>query len=235
MAKKRADLIRFERLDRLPEYIKISCLDIADHFKVKRNYLPQFCRLINSSKVWNMDNLDTMLNGWVKNSQKIYPPKFIDMVYKAFSQCNNIEDIGDLRGALVEALVIASYGGPKVLQNPNYGWGALVKLKEEDKFDEVRYRCPQHRVGDCLHRNTVDFGYWNGYHGEFYECKVNPESIGCKEKNYMLELQEKLKNKGITYDLIFVCANHTESVQIELDRLNLDIKFKAVGYDNLFN
>jgi len=232
MSKGNPLLVTFQRKDySIPDYIEDVCKEIADHFKVKRRYLHQFCSLIRNSKRWNMENLNLKLDEWTNLAKRIpESSKFVALIQKAFQLCQSAKDLDHLRGGMVEALVIASYGGSQVLAKTGYGWGAAVTI---DGLGEVNYRCLEQKEQDCNNRVTVDFGRWDGHHGKFYECKVNPVSIGCKELNYMVELDKKLSDAEISHEIFFVCAETSDRVEMRLRELELNSSFKARGFDNL--
>ncbi|MGX5648436.1 hypothetical protein ACWKS6_26235 [Bacillus cereus] len=234
--------ITFQRTDySLPEDIRLVCEDIANHFKSPRKYIEQFCRLIRLSSKWGIEDLEKHLELWTGKMQSIPETgNFIRLINKAFKLCKTSDDLKHLRGALVEALVIGKYGGTKILTDPHYGWGATVTIHKEGAVDTVKYVCPEVDKEGCHRRKTVDFGHWNGYHGRFYECKVIPFAIGCKEVKYMIELGKKLKDNDISYEIFFVCAEHHDNVKIRLESdelaplLDSEIKFRPLGYNTLF-
>ncbi|PEK36075.1 MULTISPECIES: hypothetical protein [Bacillus cereus group] len=235
MSKGNPQLVTFTREDySISTYIEDVCKEIAEHFKVKRKYLHQFCTLIRGSKAWTVENMEEKLSGWSEKVSHIpETKKFIQLINKAFKLCQNPEDIDHLRGGMVEALVIASRGGASILQSSHYGWGASVTINGETSH-RIRYRCSELKAEGCANRLTVDFGHWNGYHGQFFECKVNPVSVGCKEEKYMIELDNCLSTKNISHEMFFVCAETHERVKMRLEEKNISEKFKPLGYDTLF-
>ncbi|MGF2617715.1 hypothetical protein FZC84_11820 [Rossellomorea vietnamensis] len=229
-------LISFRRTDILANHIEQSTKDIADHFKSRRLYVPQFCRLIKVSKRWTTENLETELNKWESMFSRINgTSKIIKMVKESFGKCESNQEITDLRGAMVEALVIACNGGSKILSNRSYGWGAKVDIHPlGEEIIRVRLFCSENICDDCKDRKTVDFGFWDGYHGKFYECKVQPVGIGCKEIKYMQKLKEKLNQQQISHEIFFVCAESRDEVKIKLESLELSTVFyKPVGVEDI--
>ncbi|HDR5266627.1 MULTISPECIES: hypothetical protein [Bacillus] len=235
MAKGNPNLITFNRTDfSISSYIEDVCKEIADHFKVQRRYVRQFCTLIRGSRSWDMENMDEKLDGWSKKMEGVpESANFVRLITKAFKICQNADDIKHLRGGMVEALVIGSCGGSSILESDQYGWGASVTINKEDSYT-VRYSCSERKSEDCTNRLTVDVGHWNGYHGRFYECKVNPVAVGCKENNYMITLDECLKNNSISHEMFFVCAESHERVKMILEEKGIEKQFKPLGYDTLF-
>lgn len=226
------ELIKFSRTDySVPEYIERYIKEFADHFKTRRNYLPDFCRMLGRSRMWTIANINQQVEKWSQQFGQVSGRKaVISLVKSAFDACQVDEDIERLRGGIVEALVIAKYGGSKILDNAYYGWGALVLINE----NEVRYKCTELRHGDCGDRASVDFGAWNGHHGMFYECKVNPIRIGCKEIQYMKTLSTELAKSKVSHELFFVCPESQDAIKIRLSDIGIDdIHYKAMGIHQL--
>ncbi|HFK1727402.1 MULTISPECIES: hypothetical protein [Bacillus cereus group] len=235
MAKGNPQLVTFKREDySIPKYIEDICKEIGEHFKVKRGYLHQFCTLIRGSRSWNMENVEEKLSMWTQKISRLPETrKFVELINKAFKLCQNIDDFKHLRGGMVEALVIGSYGGSKILDSDQYGWGASVTINNKTSYT-VRYSCTEKKADECANRLTIDIGHWDGYHGRFFECKVNPFSVGCKERNYMITLDECLKNNSISHEMFFVCAEPHERVKMILEEKGIEKQFKPLGYDTLF-
>ncbi|MDX6045520.1 MULTISPECIES: hypothetical protein [Bacillus cereus group] len=231
--------ITFERTDIVPPYIESACKDIADYYSKKENQtsknISNICRIIKQSKRWDKENLKKELDTWYKLAVRTTSKECVDLVYAAYDSCRTTKDIHKLRGYLVEALTIAAYGGSKVLGTDGYGWGALVKIQKEELTTEVKYVCADKKAEECKNRSTVDFGYWNGNFGSFYECKANPIRIGCKEIKYMVELGESLNEEKVDHKLFFMCPETADSVRIRLKKLGIDEQFVPIGYDNLFS
>jgi hypothetical protein len=229
---KNANIVEFKRLDELPEFIEEAVIAISDHFRSRRDYVPDFCRLLSISKKWNKNNLSSKLEFWCDQfGQRKGRGKLIGFIKKAFESCENDKEIHKLRGALLESLVIASYGGPSILQNrKKYGWGAQVFINSND----VKYWCTSSpRDEGCEHRSTVDFGYWDGYNGKFFECKILPDSIGCKEVQFMKTLHLDLTSAGISFEIFFVSAYDQDAVRLRLEQLNATSLYKPLGYKEL--
>ncbi|WP_136369653.1 hypothetical protein [Cohnella fermenti] len=213
--------------------------EFADHFKVRRSYIPDFCRLIQTSKWWNTLNLEAKLAVWAKGFGSVSGRKgIIDLVIKAFRSCSDDKEIAGLRGAMVESLVIASRGGSDILDLPAFGWGARITVKTRVAAKELKYICvaPTHAESSrtesgevCRNRSTVDFGSWNGKHAQLYECKAQPARIGCKEVKYMQYVKSEMSALDISHELFFVCADSRESIEARLEDLGLGPLFKALG------
>lgn len=228
-------LISFTRLDSLPSHIEHVVKDIADFFTIMRPYVSEYCSLIKISKRWNTSNLSEKLRGWKEMmSRRPKSTPMTDLVERAFNSCTCQEDIDSLRGAMVEALVIGGFGGSQHLRKNNYGWGARVDInKEGEPLQKVTYKCLAPKGPECFRRSTVDFGYWNGKHGKFYECKVQPDKIGCKEMRYMEHLKSELEKNKVSHEIFFVCADYYDEIRIQLDTYGLSPVYKAVGIREL--
>jgi len=224
------DLLSFVRKDELPEKFVNVVHEFADHFKSPREYVPDFCTILTRSWRWNhstlQDKLTTCLERFGKHSGR---KKITEMIRRAFSLCENDDELKILRGALLEALVIGCHGGVQTLSSPNVGWGAQVILRN----NIIRYRCTKKIDDNCRNRSTVDFGIWDGYHGKFFECKVHPDGIGCKEINYLETLSQTLKENNISHELFLVCAESIDSIRQRADILGLGLKFKLIGTKEL--
>lgn len=237
MVKANLNLVTFKRTDSMSQELEDITKEFADHFKVKRPYVPDFCRLIMTSKRWSISNLAQKLSDWSVIFGSISGRnKMVKLVQRAFGLCKSDEDINNLRGALLEALVIAGHGGASILSMSNYGWGAQVIVNDSGNSKVVKYECPTPTVPpdfSCKRRSTVDFGMWNGWSGKFYECKVQPASIGCKEIKYMDALSQELSSSGISYEMFFVCAESEEAVKMRLAEQGASSVYKALGYREL--
>ncbi|MEK6449718.1 hypothetical protein [Priestia aryabhattai] len=226
--------ISFNRKDSIPKYIEQATKDIADHFKSRRGYIPQFCSMVQNSKRWNMRNITSKLQSWKQAFSRIAETGgIIRIIESAFSNCNTDKDIHKLRGAIVEGLIIGCHGGSVNLAHDNYGWGAQVIIKKDSTNQEVKYVCTENKHAECGRRMTVDFGYWNGKHGKFYECKVQPEGIGCKEIMYMRHLADELAEHSISHEMLFVSACPSDDLKIRLEEWGLSPRFKAIGTSEL--
>lgn len=229
------DLLTFRRTDQVPEDFEHVAKEFADHFKVKRNYLRQFCKLIQTSKKWNITNLTSSLTRWAQFFGAVQGrEKIINLVQRAFDLCQTDMDIDNLRGIIVESILIAACGGSAILSDPSYGWGSKVYLKNDNgRNDVIRYHCCEHKMTECGNRATVDLAKWNGYSGSFYECKANPISIGCKEISYMNYLRQQLEDKSVSHETFFVCTENAESIQIRLAEFNCSPLLKPLGIEKL--
>ncbi|MED4455879.1 hypothetical protein [Metabacillus fastidiosus] len=229
------NLITFTRLDySLSQHVINISEEIAEHFKVRRDYVPEFCNLIKTSKRWKIGKVDHYLDRWTTMlSKQPGTKKIIDIVTRAFKGCLDNEEIDHLRGAMLEALIIACNGGISVLNQRNYGWGAQVTLNLQNKVHDIKYICGNPSKPGCANRSTVDFGSWDGYHGRFFECKAQPVGIGCKEISYMAHLKAQLANENISHEVFFVCADSRDEVKIKLEEYNLSPVFKPVGIEDL--
>lgn len=230
-----AKSISFERLDRISSHIEEISKEFADHFKSRRPYVSEYCSLIRLSRRWEIENLEEKLSEWIsKNEKRPGFSRLVDIVGRAFRGCTSTKEINSLRGAMVEAILIGCFGGSKNLNNPNYGWGARVDVISPDApVDKIVYRCTIHETEDCSNRSTVDFGFWNGKHGKFFECKVRPNSIGCKEVMYMQYLKTRLNSHDISNEMFFVCADPSEAVKMQLEEWGLSPVYKAIGIKEL--
>lgn len=234
----RPNLVTFSRTDLVARKMEEIAKEFAEHFKVKRNYFRQFCKIFQNSKYWNIKNLSVKLKNWSTNFQQISGTnKIIILVQKAFNLCEIDKDISDLRGILVEALVIAKHGGSEILNDPAYGWGAKVYINDDENKKVIRYYCPfnnaKEKKEECGNRATIDFAFWNGRHGKFYECKVNPVGIGCKEIKYMDRLRSEFCSYKISLETFFVCAENEESIKMKLSQLGCPVLFKPMGVESL--
>lgn len=227
--------VLFRRTDLVGEDMVNIAKDIADHFKVKRDYFRQFSRIIQVSKRWRILNLNESLSLWVKRFDTVAGrKKIIGLVQTGFGLCKTDEDIDNLRGIIVESLLIAAFGGSKILDQSGYGWGAKVYIEKATSQPQVvRYRCNLNKDNDCGDRATVDFGTWDGYSGKFYECKANPVSIGCKEINYMNYLRDMMKENKLSHETFFVCPESVDSIKMRLDEYECSPLLKPIGIEEL--
>jgi len=180
------DLIEFRRTDSPPAFIERAAIDFADYFAQGKPNVSQFCSLIGSSRRWSIDSLPIELEKYRLNfGSRQGNEELYQLIYDSFVKCSCKEDIDSLRGAMLEALVIASYGGGSSL-GTRMGWGAKVSVRAPDgSKPTIRYRCSCNPFPEgCGDRATVDIGYWNGFSASLYECKVHPNYIGCKEYKY---------------------------------------------------
>lgn len=229
------DLISFERTDYVPSHIEEVAMKVAEHFKIPRDYLPEYCQLIRTSKRWTIKNLEKKLLNWKNMFSRVSGRnKIIEVTETSFIKCRTNEDIHKLRGVLVEALIIGCNGGADILKQKNFGWGAKVNINLSHGNIEVKYICNHPTNVDCFRRSTVDFGSWDGYHGKFYECKVQPDNIQCKEVQYMKKLKEELSNNNISHEIFFLCADSRDEVIIKLKSMGLNtVEFKPLGFEDL--
>jgi len=232
------DLVSFERSDwSCPPYLTDVIREFAEHFKKKRHYFQNICRLIQQSREWKMNNLKSELEDWKRAMSPIRDSGvIIRLVEKAFSRCKNDYDIRHLRGGIVEALVVGRYGGLSVLNDKKHGWGAKVFLKIPGKKlpKEVAYICEKYPIPKgCDDRHSVDYGIWDGKLGKFYECKIQPERIECKEIMYMKKLKEELTQLGIVHEILFFCPTTTRSIERKLKGDGVHDLFTAVGSEKL--
>jgi hypothetical protein len=227
--------ISFDRKDySTPSYIEEAAKEIADHFKSRREYIPQFCGMIQNSKRWKMGNLQTKLENWKSSFSRINgTTRIISIVETAFLACQTDNEIHILRGAIVEGLIIGCYGGSKILELDKYGWGAQVTIITDSVNKKIKYSCTESKDDNCDHRMTVDFGYWNGRHGQFFECKVQPDGIGCKEVMYMQHLAQELTKHSISHEILFVCACPSDDLKIRLQEWELSPRVKSIGTNEL--
>lgn len=200
--------------DELPEYMLEAVKKVSDHFKIKRdkNYLYAFCGMFKKSKHWNPERIREDVEAWKASFTKSFPQRnnIAEIIKEAFSNCSSKDDINDLRGYLLEALLIGLKGGFNGIDKPgrnSRGWGAKVYLEYDGKSKGVYYECSEHKFVGCSNRSTVDYGEWVGRHGQFYECKVSPKRITCKEIQYMKHLKSELEDKEFSHELSFYVLN----------------------------
>jgi|GEM_PF-2068208 len=233
------ELVTFERTDIKPPYIVQAALEFVLHFQIKRDYLKDIFRLIRNSKHWNMQTLEINIKNWIKEFPE-YESKdiILELVSKWFSMCKNDQDIKDLRGTLVESFVMA-YVRKKHKINGNginIGWGANVTIHPSSGNEmTVYYTCTTSPKpeGACRNRSTVDIGIWDGHHGEFYECKVNPFWIGCSEMKYMDKLNRILSDCGISHDIFFGFVVSNDAATMQIADYDTDFKFQLIGAEEL--
>lgn len=236
------DRVYFRRTDRLDQKFVAVVSNFAEHFKTPKEHLFDFCTLLQKSSRWNHDNLQEQLTIWLDRfNLKSGRFKATQLIRDAFLLCKNDDEINELRGALLEALVIAHHGGIKnfKLNNEfhNNGWGAKVYVKKLPRPESIYYECdPDAKEGsNCKNRSTVDVGVWDGFNAKFYECKTHPFGIGCKEKKYLQLLSDTMADEKISHELFFVCAETKEAIQMRLQKLQLSLKFQAIGSKELQN
>lgn len=222
--------VSFQRTDySVPAHIEKFASQFADHFKIRRSYIPDFCRLIQTSKKWTRSNLDSKLEIWSATFGRIKGRSTITkLVEAAFRSCQDDKEIASLRGVMLEALIIACYGGSLILSKSQFGWGAKVKVTNGTVTKSLKYICAT-PSDICKDRSTVDFGFWNGRHAKLYECKTQPISIGCKEIKYMQYVKQEFEVLDISHEIFFVCAESRESILMRLEEMGLGPLFKAVG------
>ena len=232
-------LVTFERKDYKPMYIVQAAVEFALHFQTKRAYLKDIFRLIMNSKSWRKETLEIDIENWIK----IFPDYeskdiIIELITKWFSMCKDDQDLTDLRGTLVESFVMAYVRKKhKINDNgKNLGWGANVTIHPSTGNDRtVYYTCttsPKPHVA-CKNRATVDIGIWDGHHGEFYECKVNPFWIGCSEMKYMDKLNGILMDCGISHDIFFGFLVSHDAATMQIADYDTDFRFQLIGAEEL--
>lgn len=229
------NLILFERTDNTEEFIEQAVKEIADHFSYKRSYLKLFVRMIRSSYMWEIEDIESEL----QNIESIFR-RFIDggselvpILRKAFTSCKKTKQLKKLRGALAEGLLISMYGGSSILDSPNYGWGARVKLNNQETTLDIVYDCPFHTdktKPKCRRRSTVDLGYWDGSNGKFFECKIRKEKITCSEYNYMNTLHRELSERKINHEIFLASTDTTDGIEMTLKKeRNYNDIFKVIS------
>lgn len=224
--------VTFRRSDYSFNDIEPYIKEFAEHFKTPRNYFRPFCLLLGRSRNWDVDNIVQNIDRWSENFLRMggSSHKLVDIVRRAFTACKNQDDIKHLRGGILEALIIAKHGGPSVLDKNNCGWGAIVSIDGRP----ITYTCPKINLPKCDHRSTVDFGIWNGYHGQFYECKVSPFGISCKEVQYMKTLSNELSREDISFELFFAFAESQQSIEIREYQDEIEaLRIKIFGVEGL--
>lgn len=233
------DIITFQRTDAHRDELTTAALVIAEHFKVERKYLYHFSSLINNhSKYWNIKNMHLKLEEWLNKFPLEGANKFLKAIERAFNCCYSDKDIHILRGLMTEGLIIGKYGGIEGFCDNyiNTGWGAkIIIANSENESKTVWYQCLDNKFPTCRDKSTVDYGCWNGYHGHFYECKVQPAFIECKDVQYIKELYRALSVRKLSFEIFFACLEPYESVELRLIDYDLNLThFKPVGYDTLY-
>lgn len=213
----------FLRKDRLDTFIQDTVVKVADFFSVKRQCLPSYCLMINTSKNWwssgalQVDNIDR----WGSSFKKIYSKDqdielLVDITVDGFKKCANKKDLDKLRGHLFEGIIMGLHGGSTEFLNAyssSHGWGAQVNIIGDDStLEQIKYQCTKKEKPSCETRVTIDIGYWDGKNksGVFYECKVTPENYDCKENMYMQELKGSTSTLG-TNVKYYLASPHNES------------------------
>ncbi|KFI01988.1 hypothetical protein P8846_11285 [Bacillus spizizenii] len=211
--------ITFSRKDEIDSFIVPTTIKIADHFSVKREYILSFCHIVRLSSKWTIENMPKHLR-FIKSKFTVFAggEELVKILDEAFSKCNDKEDIDKLRGSLTEGLLLGAYGD-SIVNSKSFGWGAQVNIKNGIATLRVKYRCPLHcdsEQPECVSRSTVDLGFWDGSYGEFFECKVRPDSIGCSEINYMKLLNKELSKRGLKHNLYFVTTDTSDSMEMKM-------------------
>ncbi|MED5223229.1 hypothetical protein [Bacillus safensis] len=231
--------VSFKRTDYdLPLFMMEAVKNIAEHFSIKRNkiYVTDFLQVFKRSKFWKVKNLEEDLKKWKLSFEASHKDRTIlsDIIVDSFIQCTSKVEINQLRGALLEAILIGAKGGFKNIDTRDEskrGWGARVFLQKNK--NGVIYNCTEHLENSCATRSTVDYGEWNGHHGQFFECKVSPESIGCKEVKYMQFLKSQLKSHEISHEIFFLCAESQFNIELKLEEHKLGPLFKPLGREDI--
>ncbi|MED3603726.1 hypothetical protein P4472_18225 [Bacillus subtilis] len=231
--------VSFKRTDYdLPRFMMDAVEKIADHFSVPRDkrYVTDFLMIFKRSKHWKAEKLKQDLEIWKNKFTRDYSDrvKLSKIIVDSFIQCKTKEEIDELRGALLEAVLIGAKGGFKGIDSRSEmsrGWGARVYLQKG--AEGVKYNCTEHREANCSNRSTVDYGEWDSRHGQFYECKVSPEGIGCKEVRYMEFLKSQLESHEISHEIFFVCAESRLNVKVRLEEYKLSPLYKPLGREDI--
>lgn len=224
-------------------YIYESLVSIANHFTIPRKYLVDFCTIIQLSVRWKLSTLEKNLIDWKEKFISVSDERAIitQIVIDSFEKCQCEKDIDKLRGGIVEALVIGIYGGTSILDENNFGWGANVMVKDSSgKPAPIRYVCsidkPLDNKETCYSdekRETVDFGFYRGEKGKFFECKAQSRGVGCIDIKYMEKLSESLSNREIRHNIYFVFA--TSRTNIDILRRSLGNRGKGFQFINIFD
>ncbi|MEH6900276.1 hypothetical protein V7X04_00125 [Bacillus safensis] len=231
--------VSFKRTDKdLPLFMMNAVKNIADHFSTQRGriYVKDFLEIFKRSKYWKIDTLKQDLNNWKLSFVKAHNDreKLSKIIVDSFIQCTSKNDIDHLRGVLLEAILIGAKGGFKTIDSRKEsmrGWGAKVYLQKDKRG--VFYNCTRRLEDNCANRSTVDYGEWNGRHGQFFECKVSPDNIGCKEVSYMRFLKDQLISHEISHEIFFLCAETKLNIEIQLEKYDLGPLFKPLGRDEI--
>ncbi|WP_371103427.1 hypothetical protein [Streptomyces sp. PU_AKi4] len=100
--------VKFKRKDYPPEsHILDSIEKVSKHFETKRDYIYEFCGMIQASKRWRVSrHLSVSLKIWKDQFIKDKPNRFdiADIIEKAFLKCTSDDEIDELRGGLLEAI-----------------------------------------------------------------------------------------------------------------------------------
>ncbi|MFK8881685.1 hypothetical protein [Bacillus velezensis] len=215
--------VNFVRKDDIDKFIPIT-IKIADHFSVKRSYIRTFCKMVRNTSRLNVINMSSQLNVIQSTFSSFVDggSELCQILLDAFGECQDKSDLDKLRGSLAEGLLLGRYGND-ILQSKTFGWGAQVHVqnKKGPNVLKVKYNCPHHNnieYPDCVSRSTVDLGLWDGEYGEFFECKVKPDNIGCPEMSYMKVLNKELTKKGIKHTLYFVSTDTREAMKMKIEK-----------------
>ncbi|MED4705223.1 hypothetical protein ABEU80_19495 [Bacillus velezensis] len=234
--------VKFKRKDYPPApHILDSIEKVSKHFETKRDYIYEFCGMVQASKRWRVSRrLSDSLKIWKAQFIKDKPNRFeiADIIEDAFLKCTSDDEIDELRGGLLEALLIGIKGGGVSSLNDyqsylNRGWGAKVYLTADNHTRGIYYECNKKETDGCTNRSTVDYGEWDGKLSNFYECKASPNSISCKEVMYMDFLRSELDKRDIAHNIHFVSAEAKLSVKLKLDSWGAHSSFIPVGYEDL--
>jgi hypothetical protein len=232
----RPHLISFNRTDEVRTDLEDVIKEFADHFTKKRAYFKQFAQIVHTSRTWKIPSLQTSLDSWVRKFQgKEDRSELVELVRKVFTLCIDQDDLDYVRGLIVESLLIACHGGSTILNKKEYGWGAKVNIHTPTQTKTVRYTCFGSDDNDCKDKSTVDFAHWDGYNGIFYECKVSPKHIVCKDIKYVTHLREQLSSNGVSHETYFVCVEDKEEINNKLIEAGLPPTYKALGTRELEN
>ncbi|NMA69841.1 MAG: hypothetical protein GX958_10545 [Desulfitobacterium sp.] len=224
-------LITFKRKDKNPKYIDLAAIKFMEHFKVKRKYVDQIFGMLKLSKAWKKSTLKNDLERWKKFFPFKKATEIIDLVESSFMQCPDDEGINKLRGTITESIAIAYLWNKYNAED--YGWGAQVIVNKACGSAEViKYNCDLYKYESCGKRSTIDVGYWSGYHGIFYECKITPKHFGCKEVQYLNTLHETLLKNSITHEIFLVTLYSTDAEEMNLNLTDYPPSFQLHLIDN---
>ncbi|ATH94562.1 hypothetical protein [Bacillus glycinifermentans] len=211
--------VDFVRTDRVDQVIVPTVIEIAEHFSVKRSYVITFCKVIRNSWRWTIKDMPKQLNIVRTTFSKFRDGglELCQILTNAFSTCSDKDDIDKLRGSLAEGLLLGAFG-KEILRSETFGWGAQVFVIDDSKKQGIRYNCPfAGSRPNCSHRTSVDLGFWDGKYGEFFECKVRPDKVRCKEMSYMKYLNTELSQRDIDHSVYFVSTDTLEAMEMSME------------------
>ncbi|MBD1370778.1 hypothetical protein IC620_00185 [Hazenella sp. IB182357] len=231
---KNKNRVTFERRDfPLPHHIESTASELIAYFKVTNLYLPQICSMIQISKRWTIDTLHVHLGRWKQAFAKLKnTARLLATLESGFLDCRNDGEIHLLRGALLESILLGRYQSSIHLRG-SFGQGVQVIIHKDKERLPVHYQCNQKISKRCHDRMTVDFGHWDGKHGNYFECKVQPKGFGCKEVMYMRELKKQMEQAQLPHTCFFVSIFQSDELHIRLVNWSVQGFVVPVGISEL--